>query len=179
MLLGRHHRRHHHCVIQGSVVLRHGAQHGALLTAAGTHTAPEAAMTDAAARMLPVAPAPSSVTVGDAAVAAAIDDDAAAHSPIHRIPAPEGRHDRPRWTPGPTDPDPERAEPEITGREVDRGILGPWPRTIDHGRVVMGRINDVRLGRRNYDVGPFVSTHDLVVRYQVSRFLCLVAQELD
>ena len=94
---------------------------GALLTAAGTHTAPEAAMTDVAARMLPVAPAPSSVTVGDAAVAAAIDDDAAAHCPIHPIPAPEGRHDRPRRTPGPTDPDPERAEPEITGREVDRG----------------------------------------------------------
>jgi len=92
------------------VVLRHRAQHGALLTAAGTHTAPEAAMTDAAARMLPVAAAPSSVTVGNAAVAAAIDDDAAAHPPIHPIPAPEGRHDRPRWTPGPTVPDPERAE---------------------------------------------------------------------
>src|SRR5271166_3776266 len=150
-----------------------------LLTAAGTHTAPEAAMTDAAARMLPIAAAPSSVTVGNAAVAAAIDDDAAAHSPIHSIPAPEGRHDRPRWTPGPTDPDPERAESEITGREVNRGILSPWPRTIDHGRVVIGRINDVRIGQRNYDVGPFVSTHDLVVRCQVARFLCLVAQELD
>src|SRR6266481_4468398 len=152
---------------------------GTLLSADGTHTAPEAAMTDAAARMLPVAAAPSSVTVGNAAVAAAIDDDAAAHSPIHPIPAPEGRHDRPRWTPGPTDPDPERAESEITGREVDRGILSPWPRTIDHGRVVMRRINDVRIGQRNFDVGPVVSTHDLVVRCQVSRFLCLLAQELD
>ena len=152
---------------------------GALLNAAGTHTAPEAAMTDAAARMLPVATAPSSVTVGNAAVAAAIDDDAAAHSPIHPIPAPEGRHDRPRWTPGPTDLDPERAESEITGREVDRGILSPWPRTIDYGRVVIGRINDRRIGRRNYNVWPVVSTHDLVVRCQVSRFLCLVAQELD
>jgi len=56
---------------------------GTLLTAAGPYTAPEAAMTDAAATMLPVAPAPSSVTVGDAAVAAAIDDDAAADCPIH------------------------------------------------------------------------------------------------
>src|SRR5256886_5585225 len=37
----------------------------------------------------------------------------------------------------------------------------------------------VRIGRRNYDVGPVVSTHDLVVRCQVSRVLCLVAQELD
>jgi hypothetical protein len=98
--------------------------------------------------MLPVAAAPSSVTVGNAAVAAAIDDDAS-HSPIHPIPAPEGRHDRPRWTPGPTDPDPERAQSEITGREVDRGILSPWPRTIDHGRVVIGRIND----------GPQLSQH--------------------
>src|SRR5271169_2207883 len=96
---------------------------GALFTAAGTHTTPEAAMTDASARMLPVAAAPSSVAVGNAAVAAAIDDDAAVHSPIHPIPAPEGRHDRPRWTPGPTDADPERAESEITGREVDRGML--------------------------------------------------------
>src|SRR5258708_4634037 len=78
---------------------------------------------------------PSSVTVGDAAVAAAIDDDAAARCPIHPIPAPEGRHDRPRWTPGPTDASCERAESEITGREVDRGILSPRPRTIDHGRV--------------------------------------------
>src|SRR6202045_1904794 len=84
---------------------------GTLLTAAGPYTAPEAAMTDAAARMLPVATTPSSVTVGDAAVAAAIDDDAAAHCPIHPIPAPEGRHDRPPRTPGPTDTDPERAEP--------------------------------------------------------------------
>ena len=74
---------------------------GTLLTAADPYTAPEAAMTDAAARMLPVAPGPSSVAIGDAAVAAAIDDDAAAHCPIHPIPAPEGRHDRPRWTPGP------------------------------------------------------------------------------
>src|SRR5271169_6812910 len=41
---------------------------GALLTAAGTHTAPEAAVTNAAARMLPVAAAPGSVAVGDAAV---------------------------------------------------------------------------------------------------------------
>src|SRR5271166_6698213 len=151
----------------------------ALLTAAGTHTAPEAPMTDAAARMLPVAAAPSSVTVRNAAVAGAIDDDGAAHSPIHPIPAPEGRHDRPRWTPGPTALDPERAESEITRREVDRAILSPWPRTIDHGRVVIGRINDVRVGRPDYDVGPFVSTHDLVVRCQVARFLCLVAQELD
>src|SRR5271165_3314728 len=152
---------------------------GPLLTAAGTHTAPEAAVTDAAARMLPVAATPSGVTVGNAAVAAAIDDDATAHSPMYRIPAPEGRHDRPRWTPGPTDPGRERAESEITGREVNRGILSPWPRTIDHGRVVIGRINDVRVGRRNSDVGPVVSTRDLVVRCQVSRFLCLVAQELD
>src|SRR5437016_8981862 len=150
----------------------------ALLSAAGSHAAPEAAMTDGAAGMLPIAAAPSSVTVGNAAVAAAIDGDAS-HSPIHPIPAPEGRHDRPRRTPGPADPDPERAQSEITGREVDRGILGPWPRTIDHGRGVIGRINDVRIGRRNYDVGPVVSTHDLVVRCQVSRFLCLVAQELD
>jgi hypothetical protein len=67
---------------------------GALLTAAGTRAAPEAAMTDAAARMLPVAAAPSSVTVGNAAVAAAIDNDAAAHSPIHPIPARSGRSSR-------------------------------------------------------------------------------------
>jgi len=150
---------------------------GTVLTAAGPYTAPEAAMTDAAARMLPVATTPSSVTVSDAAVAAAIDDDAAAHCPIHPIPAPEGRHDRPRWTPGPTDPGRERAESEITGREVDRGILSPRPRTIDHGRVVIGRINDVRIGRRNYDVGPILPTHDLVVRCQVSRCLRLVAQD--
>jgi hypothetical protein len=143
---------------------------GALLTAAGTHTAPESAMTDAAARMLPVAAAPSGVTVGNAAVAAAIDENAAAHSPIHPIPAPEGRHDRPRCTPGPTDPDPERAESEITWREVNRRILSPWPCTIDHGRVVIGRINDVRVGRPDYDVGPFVSTHDLVFDARLPAF---------
>src|ERR1700726_48330 len=150
-----------------------------LLAAAGPYSALEAAMTDAAARMLPVATTPGSVTVGDAAVAAAIDDDAADHCTIHPIPAPEGRHDRPRWAPGPTDPGRERAESEITGREVDRGILSPRARNIDHGRVVIGRINDVRIGRRNYDVGPVLPTHDLVIRCQVSRCLRLVAQELD
>ena len=50
---------------------------------------------------------------------------------------------------------------------------------IDHGRVVIGRINDVRIGQRNYDVGPVLPTHDLVIRCQVSRCLRLVAQELD
>jgi hypothetical protein len=84
--------------------------------------------------MLPVAAAPSSVSVGNAAVAAAIDDDAS-HSPIHPIPAPEGRHDRPRRTPGPADRDPECAHSEISGREVDRGVLNPWPGAINHGRV--------------------------------------------
>ena len=65
---------------------------GALFTAAATHTTPEAAITDASAKMLPVAAAPSGIAVGNAAVAAAIDDNAAVHSPIHPIPAPEGRH---------------------------------------------------------------------------------------
>src|SRR5271166_1109724 len=96
----------------------------ARLTAAGpTHTAPKAAMTDGAARMLPVATAPSSVTIGNVSVAATIDEDAAARSPIHAIPAPEGRHDRPSRTPGPGDIDPDRAESEINGRDVDRGVL--------------------------------------------------------
>ena len=53
---------------------------GALFTAAATHTTPEAAITDASAKMLPVAAAPSGIAVGNAAVAAAIDDDAAVHS---------------------------------------------------------------------------------------------------
>src|SRR6266481_6436230 len=60
---------------------------------------------------------------------------------------------------------------EISRREVDGRIFHPWPRTIDHGWVVIGRINDVRIGRHDYDVGPVVSTHDLVVRCQVARFL--------
>ena len=83
----------------------------ARLTAARpTHTAPEAAMTDGAARMLPVAATPSSVAIGNVSVAAAIDEDAAARSPIHAIPAPEGRHDRPSWTPGPGGIDADWAE---------------------------------------------------------------------
>ena len=63
-----------------------------VLSLSATHTTPEAAITDASAKMLPVAAAPSGIAVGNAAVAAAIDDDAAVHSPIHPIPAPEGRH---------------------------------------------------------------------------------------
>jgi len=67
------------------------------------HAATEAAMTDGATRMLPVAAAPRSLAIGNSAVAAAIDEDAAARSPIHTIPAPEGRHDWPRRTePQPT-----------------------------------------------------------------------------
>src|SRR5271155_155105 len=81
----------------------------------GGYTAPGAAMADGAAGMLPIAAAPSRVTVCDLAVAAAVDEDAAAHSPIHAIPAPKGWHDRPGRTPAPTDLDAERANSEIAG----------------------------------------------------------------
>jgi hypothetical protein len=68
---------------------------GPLFTAAATHTTPDAAMTDASARMLPVAAAPNSVAVGNAAVAAAIDDDTAVHSPIHPRRSPLSGNSRP------------------------------------------------------------------------------------
>src|SRR5258708_3593660 len=90
-----------------------------ITTTPTTRAPPTPARTAGAAGLWQVAAAPSSVPVGKLAVAAAIDDDAS-HSPIHPMPAPEDRHDWPRRTPGPADPDPERAEPEITGRDVDR-----------------------------------------------------------
>src|SRR5690349_3503008 len=114
--------------------------------------------------MLPVAAAPDSVPVGNLAIGAAVDVNAAAGTPVYAILPPKGWHDQPAQPQGPGNLDPDRAEPVIAGRQIDRGIRRPWPRSIDDRRVVMGRINDSRIGRGNDDVGPVVSTDDLVVR---------------